>query len=97
MHRLWPFARFQGLDNPSESNLAPQKVEPLLLCSPDLAPDLHAGPAGASPDTRRTLAVAPLIGYQRCYGDCPRDYGDFRLRSAADAVAPITQKIGASW
>ena len=26
---------------------------------------------GASPDTRRTLAVAPLIGNQRCYGECP--------------------------
>jgi hypothetical protein len=25
----------------------------------------------ASPDTRRTLAVAPLIGDKRCYGECP--------------------------
>jgi hypothetical protein len=98
--RLWPFARFPRLDDPSETSLTPQKVEPLLLCSSDLAPNLHAGPAGAPPDTRRSLAVAPLIGYQRCYGETPasvrRDYGDFRLRPAADAVAPITQKIGAS-
>jgi hypothetical protein len=32
-----------------------------------------------SPDTRRTLAVAPLIRDKRCYGECPasvrRGYG----------------------
>jgi hypothetical protein len=27
--------------------------------------------AGDSPDTRRTLAVVPLIRYQRYYGECP--------------------------
>ena len=26
---------------------------------------------GTSPDTRRTLPVAPLIGDKRCYGECP--------------------------
>ena len=35
------------------------------------APGAHADLAVASPDTRRTLAVAPLIGDKRCYGECP--------------------------
>ena len=62
------------------------------------APDVPADPAVAPPDTRRILAVAPLIGDKRCYGEYPaRGYGDIRLRAAAEAVAPITQRIGASW
>jgi hypothetical protein len=32
-------------------------------------PPAHTGIA--SPDTRRRLPVAPLIGYQRCYGESP--------------------------
>jgi hypothetical protein len=52
--RLWPFARFPCLGDPSESSLAPPKVEPLATCSSDLAPDRPADPAGAPPDTRRS-------------------------------------------
>jgi hypothetical protein len=32
---------------------------------------LHANHMGASPDTHRILAVAPLIVDQRCYGEYP--------------------------
>ena len=31
----------------------------------------HGSLAEASPDTRRTLPVAPLIADKRCYGECP--------------------------
>ena len=47
--------------------------------------------AGASPDTRRTLAVAPLIADQRCYGECPasvrRGSGEAPARPAGQARA----------
>ena len=45
-----------------------------------IAPGARRDLAVASPDTRRTLAVAPLIGDKRCYGECPaRRRRDCRL------------------
>ena len=45
-------------------------------------PNMGGTLTGASPDTRRTLPVAPLIADKRCYGECPasvrRGYGDVR-------------------
>ena len=39
----------------------------------------------ASPDTRRTLPVAPLIADQRCYGECPASIRRVPARPARES------------
>ena len=45
---------------------------------------------GASPDTRRTLPVAPLIGDKRCYGECPASV----RRGPRDTPVQVQKKGG---
>jgi hypothetical protein len=81
--RLWPFTRLPRLGDPFEPSLAPQTVEPLAPDPSKLAPDLRAGLAGDSPETRRSTsdrrsevlrgvsgeATVGLRGYERAVGD----------------------------
>ena len=58
------------------------RPKPLSLWPP-IAPTLRQTLPRASPEPRRRLPVAPLIGYQRCYGEAParlrRDSGGARV------------------
>jgi hypothetical protein len=72
------------------------------------AVESHGRLAGHSPDTRRTLAVAPLIAYQRCYGECPasvrRSPREGRVRDGRNSLAagrgentrPFSSLVGAA-
>src|ERR1035441_10921380 len=42
-----------------------------LASGPPIAPNLHQTVLRAPPEPHRNLAVAPLIGDQRCYGEVP--------------------------
>jgi len=74
-YRAWVAARLPRFAGPSRPSLAPRKPRP---CTP-IGLTLRQTIPRASPDTRRRLAVAPLIGDKRCYGESParprRDYG----------------------
>jgi hypothetical protein len=61
-------------------NCVPKKPSPWPPFPPARHPDL----ARDAPDTRRTLAVAPLIGDKRCYGECPASV----RRISGEAPAP---------